>query len=470
MPFSSAPQQRCHLAILDEQGDRVLGQQIADAWVLPYSYSEPRRRLSTVIQTALRDLGLNGRQVGVIGGRVDYDKAVLDYFAVVQLSGHRAPPRSYQWFPVTHLPFDRAFISYQGEQLAQYLKLCSSVPPSHPLAPMWREQVTEWIRNAVDRQDRRLNDWSSTLRAGIGRQVVQFGTTAGPVYLRAGAFVRDEAIATIALHEVLPELVPLTLAFDEERGWWLTEHVRGRRLSRESARSTLPRLVDLLLEVPRRLDRERVSLLQKRGIPELNWWTAPMRARELMDAALCNGAIGRDDREFALHALETLAGRVQQMAIPSTWIHVDVAPDNLVVHGDRLTFVDLDPPHLGPPYVTLELAIRECARQQPPASVSEVRDRYVSKLLGLRTGQAMRECQGIASAMTEVVFAAATTMRIDRSVQCGETLQPDPHLKGRLGARLSRVLAEWSGADASNGWSRSRPSIVGELAGPDGGM
>jgi aminoglycoside/choline kinase family phosphotransferase len=225
--------------------------------------------------------------------------------------------------------------------------------------PGWQARASGWmIAAAADAGRPLISEPAPFYLRGISA-LLRAETATGAAFLKA-VFppFHAEPVVTGLLAERVPASLPVVLAIEPDEGWLLVEDVGAPLVGEMPAAERAVGLVagsHAIVELQRRLTGD-LDALALAG--------CPLRPLDEM-AALLDAAIGPDGialgvdtlaperRDRAVAATRAAVKRVAGLGFPTTVVHGDFHPGNVMLVGDRPVIIDWSDAAIGNPLVDL---------------------------------------------------------------------------------------------------------------------
>jgi hypothetical protein len=234
-----------------------------------------------------------------------------------------------------------------------------TVPSLRPFVEAW---LAEWAGAPVPvlRSAWSQRGWFGTFRTWIDEQLLARGgvaasdvvpfrmwgisavfrveTAVGVRWAKAAfpGFAAEPAI-TQALDGLAPGLVARVLAIDEARGWLLLEHVSGTPVASHLDRTD--DAIRALVQLQRSAAMHILDLIATGVADRTNDRLVDDLAEALADAAGLGIRRSVDDQRILSSVLAAVT-EVESLEVPTTLVHGDFHPANVMVDGDRIVIFD----------------------------------------------------------------------------------------------------------------------------------
>ncbi len=280
----------------------------------------------------------------------------------------------------------------------------------------WLDATTNWIRNQF-RQRGITFERVEQVRISEQACLLRVFTDAGTYYFRAVvAMPPYEAALTATLATWLPGRFPQIVAHDEVHHWLLMDDFGGAALEGERDIARWQRAARRFSEIQIGLALRKEELLAL-GCPE---HALPALAAQLADLLAGEHATPpkalaglSDEQRAALRALlpelQSACIALQQIDLPATLEHGDLAASNIIQRDDDFAFIDWSSSAVAHPFFSL-LALLDAARDTFPAipdAPQQIRDAYLSTWALYRPLEDLRAAFEMAQALGPFHFAIA---------------------------------------------------------------
>lgn len=319
-------------------------------------------------------------------------------------------------------------------------------------------KVFTWVRDRLECEGLRFDGRFHQLQAGASFALIRFPTDRGAAWFKAvGEPLTREFRLTQEIAARFPLHLPTPIATCAEWNGWLMRESEGQDLASgevhdwERAARSLADLqiasvghrrailaagahdvrTDRLLELAPAFFEVMTGVMARQGKPT----PPPLGARTI-----------REVREQVVRVLEKLAGA----GLPDSLNHLDLNPGNVIVEGEKITFLDWAEAAVGNPFFSLEYLRQHFRRMLPGHADREaglIRS-YLSRWPGL-TG---READRVA-AMAPLAALFAYAVSVLPWKQPG--LEDRPDLCGFLRSLVRRMNSECQQLTAGAGEVRA---------------
>lgn len=351
-----------HIVIVDPGTGFVVVEEDARGWSLPFCHGRAIERGSLHVARYLSRLNLPGSLVYMVPAR-DRRGDCQAWHCVVRASEPTELETRYLSRDPERLDPGRSLIPGQIAALERYLAWQKQPPRGGPFVNLcWLDDVRQWIDARLLPESTLGASVVTLYRATPAEVVAVFETHGGAVCFKGRTpGLRQEAALTSLLAKHFPEHFAQPLAYDERRGWWLTQRIRGRCLS------MTPTLAEAMqvIETMARIQRDAVELSDKiraLGVATLDAQGCQRFVERLVQyferASLrreieSSWSRARLDRTIA--ALRWLCSSLASHEIPTSWVHTDLAFGNVIVNeAGAISFIDLEGSCLGIPCVAAQ--------------------------------------------------------------------------------------------------------------------
>jgi hypothetical protein len=371
---------RYHVVVLDPSGSAILLDRHASMWMLPTASDEDTIRGTDVIGRCLSACGVTGRIRWTESIGFEAAAAELQLLAVVdaaqasrcltQASGCLTPALTP--VPLAGINLHLAIIPAQAQALRVYRDTRESASDrddsDYRTSGMWQALDT-WLAATLKNAGSERRQY----KAQVDDCVMAIPTPTGAVYFKGhagSAFV--EADLSHCLARYWPSHIASTIAYDSDRGWWLTAGAPGAGLTTGMTLRKALAVIDTLASMQADACKH-VNDLRRIGCPDLDVDDIVRRLSTLLDTAWRHhrdAPVPGNHSALALpremrHALEqraqvsdalaAAAATLHRLQPPLTWLHTDLADSNIFVddESDRVTFIDLANPFVGPAPIAL---------------------------------------------------------------------------------------------------------------------
>lgn len=284
------------------------------------------------------------------------------------------PPKA-SWVPIASL----TVASFRDAENSR--RICNAVRSlSHPdesrsegpfAKPGWLREMCRWVAQQIEPLKIRLTGNFRQLNASGSFSLIRFETTGPAVWFKAvGNPNSHEFNITSILATLFPAHLPPTVAVRPDWNAWLTTEVEGTSPGADSNfctwRTIAVRLAELQIashhEVPRLISADcrdiRVSSLLNSTDEFFVVMDKLMKQQVKTPPSIltCEELFSLNKR--IKETLRLLAAT----GLPDALNHLDFNPGNIVVSGDRCTFIDWAEAAIGHPFFTLQYMLQHLTR------------------------------------------------------------------------------------------------------------
>ena len=262
-------------------------------------------------------------------------------------------PSALEGVPATLVP--------RAEELLAELRTDAPPPALRPrwARPGWHARASGWmVAAAADAGRPLVGEPMPFYLRGISA-LLRAETATGAVFLKA-VFppFHAEPVVTRLLAERVPASMPVVLAIEADEGWLLVEDVAAPLVGEMPAAQRavgLPAgaraLVELQRTVAGDLDAFESAGCPLRPLPDMAALLETVIAPD--GIAISDGTVSPDRRDRAVTATRAAAERVADLGLPTTVVHGDFHPGNVMLVGDRAVIIDWSDAAIGNPAIDL---------------------------------------------------------------------------------------------------------------------
>ena len=369
--------QRYHLLVRSPSGAECLVQEHACGWLLPIAAGYPRTRASAILQRRSAAIGAPGLPIVVAYGSYGERHHEADWLGVLT-AVERVNAPALKWLPREELLAQSGLVEFQQASVRRYLNEENASPQF--MSPDWPHRARTWIDQQLGKRESTTGPMS-VFRCAPSYVGARFETMRTPVYFKAVPRGRAfaEAALTCWFSQQAPESFAPTKGIDFEGGRWLGGHVDGvplRKANSTVLEAVIREIVKLQIRFIDQAEQLRVrgawpatidSIEQKaidllRDPPEQDLERAP------------DMTTGSPDR--TVRTIGQTFEYLRTLDLPSSWVPLDIAPDNVIVADDRPVFIDVGDCWVGPAPAALEVLFQGLSGNQPELLASPAdRDR-----------------------------------------------------------------------------------------------
>ena len=287
------------------------------------------------------------------------------------------PPKA-SWVPFASLTVASFRDAEDSRRICSALRTLSHHDESRsegPFAkPGWLREMCTWIAQQIEPLKIKLTGNFRQLNASASFSLMRFETTGSAVWFKAVGKPNSHELDIVSILAALfPEYLPPILAVHPEWNAWLTTEAEGTSPDTNSNFSTWKtisaRLAEFqiasLHEVPRLITAgcrditvssllnssdEFFAIMDKLMKQQIKTTPSILTSEEILD-------LNKRIKE----TLSLLAA----CGIPDALNHLDLNPGNILVSGDRCTFIDWAEAAIGHPFVTFQYLLEHLARLRP---------------------------------------------------------------------------------------------------------
>lgn len=277
--------------------------------------------------------------------------------------------------------------------------------PEDWTGPAFHAKARDWVRQVCASHGLLLEEGLHQPHCRPWSSAIRFGTDRGPVWFKVnGRGTRHEGALVAALAGLEPDLVPVVLAVDADRGWSLTRDA-GPVMRTFSTPDGLwwhwARLLRRYAEAQLRIAEHAAGLLST-GVPEVSPATLPGQAEELVEQLSAvgpgEGGLTDDERhslQRRLPAYASWCAELEESGIPVSVQHDDLHSSNVGWAGSAETarILDWGDASVGFPLGTMLCTLNSIAYhagcELDDARVTRVRDAYLEPFKELADGEAL---------------------------------------------------------------------------------
>lgn len=370
-------QQLLHLLTVNLARRTTLATWLHQRWSLPIIVAPERARIGGLVRRWLQERGVEGQPIGQWLGRASPNGAV-DWLMVVDAPSEASMPSASTlcWTPLETLLASQSLLEYQQWAIARVLGVGDLPTVPGPFGdPHWLGEVLSWVTHALGGGLCAPEACVFAHRLGSHEVVLECVTPGGRWFFKGLASDRAaEALITQALARVLPQSFARTAAMERRPDgstWWLMDACPGVPLIERLTADAANRVVEAYASVQQAIAGEIVA---SGAMPTIDLPALASRAGSL---------IGEDADQrptAAARALIDEACRLLGSDLPLSWVAADLDPNNVVVEGDAVRFIDLDDALIGPAPLAIGTFARRVARalgdHWTPLSTARLVDAY----------------------------------------------------------------------------------------------
>lgn len=383
------PVQRNHLLILSPDRSQLLVEIRANlGYLLPAVSTEIGRRVLPVLQEHLTQLGVPVESIVSLWSRNSKPEGILDALHLVETpSPVDSIGTHLEWSSIQELLQTCALWDIQGSFLREY----SAVAPSLLARSSgrfigyhgWMADLRDWTNAAARNAELGTIESFVPFRVSRVKAVVFFRTNTGArIYVKCFAPAPfTEALMTRALNERYPDAIAETIAFSKDRGWWAAKEVRGASLVEHLTLENCLHAIERFTMIQKDLAGSGAAFART-GLRHLRLGEIEQdldsTIRELTQLAVFSAGGLAEMRSRFLRAVEIL----KELDFPSSLIHSDLTPWNVVLSNQGAAFLDWEDATWGPAFVSLEIflaALRSPQRRLGESGwIERIRDCYLA--------------------------------------------------------------------------------------------
>lgn len=352
-------QQLLHLLLVDADLEAALVASAGGRCVLPIIAAPDTCRIGAVIRQWAHARDVWVQPVGQWLGRVSPQGAV-DWLVVMQATKEcaRRVGSELTWVNLAALADAPWHVDYQRWAIARLLAGDGGLSVPGPFGnPTWLQQVSDWIREALD-EPRGASFDVTPHRLSSHDVVLECSTDRGRWFFKGLSCRRaPEAQLTAVMSGLMPASFATTLALEpraDGSAWWLMDACPGVPMTERLTVEDGVRIVEACATVQRTIARE---LQRGRHVP------APvldLSALSAWSVRAVRGAAGGSPPETR-RAIEVACDEVASVGVYS-WVAADLDPSNVIVDGHAVRFIDLDDALLAPAPLALATFARRLER------------------------------------------------------------------------------------------------------------
>jgi hypothetical protein len=434
---------RYHLIVEHRESGDILAWRHRVGWLLPHVAAAARQRPSEIIGRTIRLSDGYGLIRYITGGTIDPAISEVNWLCVIdaeQVASHH----DLTWCAPDTLD-GTPLVPYQRAALDRYRQGRSSGRRGPFEDRHWPDQVRHWVAEATGGTAGSVR-FAKQYRASPHDTVAALDTDAGRMFFKGSASMPfREACVSMALAEAVPTHFAETVAYDSDRGWWLTRGLPGRWPGRDRAEYFA--VVDALVAVQRNLlgqhswraapgvRTESVAELSERILEE---------ASRLSSARLdpVRASVSPTTRAALATELRQASDALEALCPPMTWIHTDLAPVNVLLSPDSVHFIDLGEAWLGPAAAAIEFFIEQFTGPNAPdgQTVAALRRHYVEQWSDLYDAREMEATRESVSLFVPVIRAVYGIDRVRALTQNEDLVDAAEHCRhAAIGTVVQRL-------------------------------
>jgi hypothetical protein len=341
--------QTLHLLILNRDRSAALARSFEARSLLPMIVCDERMRGSMAASRWLSTSGINGTVIGQWLGRAGRSGDTVDWLVVVSSSGGDAAPTGLRWQSLK-MGDSIWMCDYQRWAIERTGVVAGSPATTGPFGNVdWLKAVTSWVEAETAAAVRDVVPYKTTSY----EVVLRLSTCHGDVFFKGLSSARaSEAHLTSALGAICPAHFAQTLALDvrpDGTAWWLTGACPGASLSSTPTPESVARVATAYTAVQKHI--------AACGLSRISPWCPVLEIEEPMS---CIGELigAKDIAHRCRDRLQSACEAMSDPRIDISWIPLDIAPSNILLHGDAVRFIDLDESFMGPAPLALAMLAR----------------------------------------------------------------------------------------------------------------
>jgi hypothetical protein len=426
-----------HLCLLDSDRKRVLLRARRDGGALlalPTMSAHPRRRAVPTILEHLQARGVHAWIESIWLGDLDSAAGICHYFVQAEVLRIKSAATSYwRWH------------SLEDVQTAPEFRI--------PMASSWTidraRTLIEWALQVLRMKSSDLTSPPRQIAASPSRLVLCVNTKHGACFIKASTDGRfTEALATQLLQAFLPRRFPRTLAFDARGGTWLMDHAGGRPLNRRLTRVDLSAAIEAVGEVRDAL-RSSADALQSLGAPHYSPAYLTSTCGELLRHCEQEPAVAR-----GYERVDQIAERLRRSDLPVTWMHGDLAAENVFVDNRAIRFIDLERTAV----CGAILDVNALLQLAPASDRVELASLALRRWVSVANRAAIRHAVDLADAVGPLVQAASRWDKLVSRARDGEIVGRPGPFQRLFASQLVRQLDQLAALE--NHQNTGQPSTV----------
>jgi len=293
--------------------------------------------------------------------------------------------------------------------------------PSSPFARRgWLNSLQDWTADAIRPIGLELSGRLRQLNAGPAFSLIRFETNRQAVWFKAvGEPNQREFPITLRLAELFPTFMPKILGTRKQWNGWLSSEVEGTNLGDTKNivlwKQAAAELATLQIEAIRSYESVLRSgahdLRTKALVASIDPFFDVVR--ELMEQQPKVSPPMLNQRELSLLKLriQDSFSLLDGLQIPNALGHLDLNPWNIVISGDRCTFLDWAEAYVGPPFFSFEYLLQHFRREicANAALESQFVRAYIAPWLQLLAEDLIGEALALAPLAAVFAYAVGTS-------------------------------------------------------------
>jgi Phosphotransferase enzyme family len=332
-------------------------------------------------------------------------------------------PPAASWAPFSSLTIASFRDAEESRNVCDAIKTLSQRDESRsegPFAkPGWLHEICAWIAQQIEPLKIRLTGNFQQLNASSSFSLIRFETTGPAVWFKAvGKPNTHEFNIVSILTTLFPAHLPPIVAICPEWNAWLTTETEGTSPDGDSNFSTWKtisvRLAELqiasLREVPRLISAGcrdiRVSSLLNSTDEFFSVMATLMKQQVKAPPSILTSEeiLGLNKRIKETLSLLAACG------IPDALNHLDLNPGNILVCGDRCTFIDWAEAAIGHPFLTFQYLLEHLTRLRPDYADrrEELISAYSSQWEGFAPPSTVSQSLALAPLIAVFAFAVSS--------------------------------------------------------------
>lgn len=357
------------IVVAKSDGSEILVLAQDGLFALPEVLLSRHQRLAWQInQQMQRDWHVAALSIASLPLTANGNGATTRYHVAETLPSETSLPKGLQWENVTALSKAQFRCLEDFESVASFLEQVSDSPTRHgPFGSLgWFESLATWVREVSETHGLTWDGSFEQLHAAPSFSLIRFVTSPYALWFKAvGEPNTREFQITQALAALLPDFVPRVVAVRPECNGWLAKEAPGATLDTVHDDTAWLQAASALAEL-QIASISHVEKLEAAGARPLHSLVSEASREKFASAATklfsasrqrVRDPIADHFGEIALHARRVFE-RVSDLNIPNTLGHLDMNAGNVLVSGEKSTYLDWAEACVGFPFLTFEYLLQ----------------------------------------------------------------------------------------------------------------
>jgi hypothetical protein len=317
---------------------------------------------------------------------------------------------------------------------------------SRPFARLgWFEALRAWVSETIAPLGLNLGAGFDQFNASPSFSLIRFATSGRPIWFKAvGEPSLHEYHLTGLLAQVLPDFVAPVMARRADWHGWLSPEIPGEGLAEsrvlanwKSAADSLARLQIASVDSTNQLLAVGARDLRVARLGELRLPFFEELARLMEEQAkFPPPPLSPSELHWLSREIEECLAEMNALNLPDTLGSCDLNPGNVIVAGDRATFLDWSEAYVGQPFFSLAYVQEHFRRSLPASDETEFVESYLSPW------RSRVPAEHIAVAVETVPLLAAFAYAAGCNLARDDASIPNPAKSGYLRALGRRMHLE----------------------------